>query len=75
MLCKHLINILAKLVLSKLVFLDGKLTISGPVIESILNQKKANKKYDFMEHDRINILVAETNFKNRKKIELAGLVH
>ena len=30
-LCKHLINIFAKLVLSKLVFLDGKLMISGPV--------------------------------------------
>ena len=43
MFCKHFINILAKLILSELVFLDGKLIIGGPVIESILNQKKANK--------------------------------
>ena len=54
MLCKHLINIFAKFVLSKLIFLDGKL-ISGPVIDSILNQKNANKKHYFMEEDRINI--------------------
>ena len=53
MLCKYLINIFAKLCLSKLVFLDGKLIISGPVKDSILNLKKANKKHDFMEHDRI----------------------
>ena len=29
--------------------------ISDPVKDSILNQKKANNKHDFMEHDRINI--------------------
>ena len=52
----------AKLVLSKLVFLDGKLIISGPVIVSIMNQKKANKL----------LSSNQTNFKNRKKIALAG---
>ena len=41
MLCKHLINILAKVVLSKLVFSDGKLIISGPVIDSYFESKES----------------------------------
>ena len=39
---KYLIDILAKLVLSKLVFLDDKL-ISSPVIDSVLSQRNTKE--------------------------------
>ena len=50
------LSVYATVIIEGLLNLYGKLIISDPVIDSLLNQKIPNKQHDFMEHDRLMVL-------------------